>query len=49
MNMWSHLIFPLLALGLGPGPRCCPVLAMRRPQWQPAKFQPAPDDFLKLP
>ena len=46
MNMWSHLIFPLLALGLGPGQRCCRI---GRPQWQPAKFQPAPDDFLKLP
>ena len=22
MNIWSHLIFPLLALGLGPGQRC---------------------------
>lgn len=48
MNMGSHLISRCWhwAWGLGSG---AAALAMRRPQWQPAKFQPAPDDFLKLP
>ena len=48
MNMGSHLISRCWhwAWDLGSG---AAVLAMRRPQWQPAKFQPAPDDFLKLP